>query len=550
VGEFRRGLGILLIIACCTIPTLGVAGAPASRARPRVAARFPGPTLRLAMPDSSPTIDPALVADEQNVQLANMLYGGLVKLDASYHIVLDAAAKYTLSSNRRVFTFFLRKGLKFSNGDPLTARDFAFSIQRSLNPALRSPSAPTYLMDIQGAYRYVQGRTKQVSGIRVVNADTLRITTRWPAPYFLTELTYPTSFALDSKRISSAGTLDNVSWYSHPISSGPYRVSTWVPNAALVLNPNLHYWGPRPELGHIRIALGPLPSSKLYPFLSHALDVTTISTYRPALDGRPGINEAPVLGINGVYMNVRAKPFQSVHVRRALTLALNRSRLVRAAMGSDAIACSDYVPPGEPAYGPHGALLNFNPVRARSEIAAAGFVDGKKFPRLTLYYPDDPLVGRLTRSMAKQWYEILGIHVSVRALTLNTLLTKVQSGSVPFYLLGWNAEYPDLRDALSLRWETGSPNNYVHFRSAAFDRLARSADATWNPARRMRLYSAAESVLASDAAWIPLYVPNRMVFIRPNVTNLKLTGYGLIPQAADWSHVSFRGITVHERRGE
>src|SRR5205823_3647347 len=122
-------------------------------------------TLRLAIANSSPTVDPALVADEENVQLASLLYSGLVRLDPSYQVVPDAAAKYSVSPDHKTYTFYLRKGLKFSNGDPVTASDFEFSITRSLNPVLKSPSAPTYLLDIKGARAMLDGKAKSVSGV-------------------------------------------------------------------------------------------------------------------------------------------------------------------------------------------------------------------------------------------------------------------------------------------------------------------------------------------------------------------------------------------------
>ena len=85
----------------------------------------------------------------------------------------------------------------------VVADDVRYSIERSLNPALRSPSAPTYLIDIAGAYEYVTGKAKSVSGVKVVDSHTVRITTRWAVPYFLMELTYPTSYVLDAKLLKS-----------------------------------------------------------------------------------------------------------------------------------------------------------------------------------------------------------------------------------------------------------------------------------------------------------------------------------------------------------
>src|SRR5947209_1118409 len=238
-------LAVALVVLCaCLLPALTFASSrngaskttPKPTPKPTAGASLP--QLRLAMPDTSPVVDPALVADEENVQLANLLYLGLVRLDAKYRVQPAAAQRIDISSDHRHYTFHIRHGLKFSNGDPITASDFDFAITRSLDPNLKSPSGAYYLLDIAGASQYVAGKAKSVSGISVADAYTFKITTRWPVAYFLMELTYPTSFALDEKVISKMGPPDNSNWYSKPVSSGPFKLKSVTPNVRMVLVPN------------------------------------------------------------------------------------------------------------------------------------------------------------------------------------------------------------------------------------------------------------------------------------------------------------------------
>src|SRR5690242_18064296 len=160
------GAALALAILACALPVVrafGAASGPGSAAARTKPALHTGGELRIAMPDASLTVDPALVADEQNAQLAGMMYQGLVRLDAHYR-VQPGAATFSIGRDRRTYTFHLKRGLRFSNGDPVTASDFAFSINRSLDPAVRSPSAPTYLLDIQGARAVLAGKAKEASG--------------------------------------------------------------------------------------------------------------------------------------------------------------------------------------------------------------------------------------------------------------------------------------------------------------------------------------------------------------------------------------------------
>lgn len=530
---------VMVVLAASLVPTLSHSSVTASAPTPGVVHRQVArshPTLRLAMPDASPTIDPALAADEANAQLASLLYEGLVRLDARYRVVPAAASRFTIAPDHRTYTFYLRRNLRFSNGQPITAYDFQFAMTRSLDASVKSPSAPTYLLDIEGAGAKLAGKAKTVSGIKVLNAYTLQLTARWPVPYFLMELTYPTSYALDEKAITKLGPVDNTSWYSNPVSSGPYRLKSWIPNVKMVLVPNKYFAGTRPQLKQIVISLLPLPATGLATYISHSLDIVNLPENSQGLAQKVrGIHETKMLAIDGVYMNLRRKPFDNQNVRRALTLALDRTALVTSNLGRTVTPFGGYVPPGESGYDRHLRVLPHDVAAARAALKAG--LGGKAFPPITLYYVDDPALAGLAIAIAKAWHNALGITVGTSALTVNTLLAKVQAGSLPLYLGGWSADYPDPHDWLSLQWQSDVPNNNVAYRSKTFDRLTETADVTWNDARRASLYDQAQQVLVNEAAWIPLYIPHRFVYIRPRVQNLTLTGYGLIPADGAWARV-------------
>ena len=533
----RRAMLSACSLVVCLAPALSFAYPALSGPKQVTATVVAGSSpLRLAIPDASPTVDPALVADEENVQLANLLYMGLVRLDDRYRVVPAAASHYTLWRDHRTYTFYLRRDLRFSNGHPVTAYDFRYAITRALNPTLKSPSAATYLLDIAGAADVLTGKSKSLRGLKVIDRYTLQITARWAVPYFLMELTYPTSFALDEKHMSRLGPVDSTAWYSSPVGSGPYRLKSWVPNSKMVLVPNKYFRGPPPSLKQVTISLDPLPRSNLYRYLTHSLDAVSLPAYDKHVVHQDGIVDTDMLSVAGLYMNFRVKPFNSALVRQALTLSIDRNQIVPAAMGSAATPFAGSVPPGEWGYYRGLHTLPYDPARARTTLQRGG-VNPKSFPSMTLYYADDTSNARLARAVVKQWHRNLGITVDTRALTVNTLFSQAESGSLPLYLSGWSADYPDPHDWLSSQWESKANNDDVAYRSARFDALVRAADVTWNPDRRLRLYNAAQQQLVDDAAWIPLFVRHRLVYLRPSVANLVVTGFGLIPRGGSWADV-------------
>ncbi len=555
-----RMTGLAIFVIAALIPALTFASSRESSSKPptppTVKPVVAPTTLRLALPDTSVSVDPGLVADDENAQLANLLYSGLVRLDASYHVVPDAASRYVVSADHLVYTFYLRHGLRFSNGDPVTAGDFAYAITRSLSPVLKSPSAATYLLDIKGARAVLTGKATAVSGLKVIDAYTLQITARWPVPYFLMELTYPTSFALDPKAINQYGAPDNTDWYTHPVGSGPYRLQSWDPNNRMVLKRNKYYYGTHPSVGTVDVSLAPLPGvgADLYRYVTQNLDVVTLPAYDSVLAHEPGIHETKMLSIAGIYMSVTTKPFDNIHVRRALTMSLDRATLVNQQAAGIVSPFGGFVPPGQAGYDPRLHLLPFNPAQARHELALGGFSNGKKFPSTTLYYGVDAnnpdvatLIQHLAAAIAHNWEKNLKISVNTQQLTLNTLYAKAQANTLGVYLSGWSADYPDAHDWLSEQWKTHALDNIVGFSDKAFDDTVETADVTWNPARRMALYDQAQQILVNDAAWIPMYIPYRLVYIRSTVKNVYLTGYGIIPKSGSWATVRVGAVTTQRR---
>jgi peptide/nickel transport system substrate-binding protein/oligopeptide transport system substrate-binding protein len=330
------------------------------------------------------------------------------------------------------------------------------------------------------------------------------------------------------------------------VGSGPYKLKSWSQTkVGLVRNP--YYSGPRPAIDQITISLSPLPDTGTYDYLTKTLDVTNFPGYDRTLVGQPGIREARKLAIDGIYMNVHKKPFGNRDVRRALTLALNRPALVTAAMGKSATPFKGYVPMDQPGYDAGLKTLSHNAKQAVAELKAGGYSDPKKFPQTTLYYFEDPAVAKLARGIVTAWRKTLHITIATQPLTLNTLVANIQANKLGLYLFGWAADYPDPHDWLSLQWETGALDNNVRYHNAAFDRLVQSADVTWNRTNRMRLYNQAQQMLTDDAAWIPMYIPHRLVYVRPTVTNLSVTGYGLIPQSGNWARVQVRKASASRR---
>jgi ABC-type oligopeptide transport system substrate-binding subunit len=298
----------------------------------------------------------------------------------------------------------------------------------------------------------------------------------------------------------------------------------------------------------VSLSLAPLPSSDIYTYVTHNLDVASLPWLDRTYIHQPGVVDKKMLAIDGIYMNLKSKTFGDVRVRRALAMALDRTKLVSTAFGDAATPFAGFVPPGQDGYDPRLHAPVYSPSQARASLRAGGYATPNSFPQVTLYYAQDSSLAELAQPIASSWHKVLGIRVQTQALTSNTLVAKIQAGSLPLFLFGVTADYPDPHDWLALQWESGALYNNVNYRSGRFDKVAKTADVTWNARQRDRLDDQAQQILADDTASIPLYIPHRVVYIRPSVENLYVTGYGVIPRLGSWAQVQFQTVPASAHR--
>ncbi|MDO9287658.1 MAG: ABC transporter substrate-binding protein, partial [Thermodesulfovibrionales bacterium] len=170
------------------------------------------------------TLDPALIVDVTGGSISAKLFNGLVKMDRDLGIAPDIASKYEISKNGLIYRFELKNGVRFSNGIEVKAGDFKYSFERILNPSTRSPN--TWVFDrIKGTKEFMNGKAKEVSGIKVINNYVLEITLARPFSPFLNLLTMTAAYVVPEEEVKKWG----VDFSSHPVGTGPFILTHWLP---------------------------------------------------------------------------------------------------------------------------------------------------------------------------------------------------------------------------------------------------------------------------------------------------------------------------------
>ena len=204
--------------------------------------------------DDPPTLDPALATDAYSDLVIRQLFGGLVAFDDNLNVVPDIAATLpSVSTDGKTYTFVLRKGVTFTDGQEVTSADFKYSMERATDPKLAGPQPASslpgalFLGDIVGVKDKLDGKATQISGIQTPDPYTLVITIDAPKAYFLSKLTSGPAFVVESSNVK-----EGPNWTERPRGTGPFRLEKWVHKGEIVLAANDKYYAGRPALDTVK----------------------------------------------------------------------------------------------------------------------------------------------------------------------------------------------------------------------------------------------------------------------------------------------------------
>jgi ABC-type oligopeptide transport system substrate-binding subunit len=518
-------------------------------------------TLRFAVAQDAGTLDPAQTYASADLQVAQNLFDGLVRYDDALNVVPDlAAGAPTISADQLTYTFRLRPGTAFSNGDRLTSRDVVYSWNRAA--AQQGPYAATFSA-VAGFDRLpvqppAPDRLEQLlaendpavrlTGLTAPDDATLVVKLARPAGWFLSALALPgaVGMVVDQRVVPK----DPAGWWTKPetlVGSGPYRLSRRSQGRSLDFAAVRDWWGsPPPTVRAVHVDVIPDAAGReaAYeqgqydlngfggPSTLTATDLTRIrSTPRLAAElvARPGTGSAWV-SFNLVHDGVRAAggPFLTTlgqagrDLRLAFALALDRKRLASACGALCTPATGGLIPTGLAGYGGDGSdpLAVFDPARARTLLHGAD-PDGARTRGLAFVYDaESPLYRTLAQSLREQWKANLGVQVDLQPEAHQQLLRDTRAGKLVLSRGGWQADYDhpqDWYDNLFGR-AAGCPDSNCGsgYDTAAFDQVAAQADAKPLPAA-LPLYRQLGQMLSADAAYVPLVYSTRTYVIKPYV---------------------------------
>ncbi len=486
------------------------------------------------------TLDPAKVTDLSSSQAIELVFSGLVSLDPkTLKVVPDIATNWDVSEQGKRYTFHLKSGVKFSNGDPADASAFAYSIDRALDPATKSLVASLYLGHIQGATDRNAGKIPTIIGTGVVVIDplTLQINLVSPVSYFLEALSYPTSWAVDKQVVQQYGER----WYDgHAIGTGPFTLKSWQHKVKLTFLQNPNWYGKKLSLTEIDMPMIADTSTAFKSFQAKELDIdngvdSADYSIAKAL-GPKSFFESPFLSIGYLAPNSAMAPFNNLTVRQAFAEAVDRDTIANQVLNGFVYPTDHIVPKGMPGYFDGLKGLPFNPKDAKAKLTSV-YSDVSKMPTVTLEYPKIADNDKVAAKLQQDFQTYLGVHINLNPVDFEQLISDVYTYKVQFYFLGWIADYPDPQDWTSIQFVKGSANNTMNFEDPQVDQLTAQADVEQDQAKRFALYNQAEELAVDEVAWIPFNQGKNIYVFQPWVKGFVQSAGGLTPDLV-WPNVS------------
>lgn len=481
-------------------------------------------------------LDPHVVVSYNDFNIVVALFEGLTGIDETTSQPIPAAAeRWETSGDGLVWRFHIRAGARWSNGDPLTARDFVFGIHRALSPRLASEYAYV-LFPIRNAEAFNAGRLDDFSqvGVKAVDDQTLEITLAQPAPYLAAAATLPAWFPAHQTSIEKLGPFDDrAAKWTRPenmVCNGPFLLKEWSPGSRVVVDRNPNYWDAK-RVRLTRIMFFPIEnaSTQEAAFRAGQLHVTSdvplsrIAFYRR---NQPGILRIdPFLDTAFLRFNTVRKPFADPRVRQALARALDRTALVRDVTLGGQQPAHCLTPPGMPGYTARTSIPD-DFAGARRLLAEAGYPGGRGFPRVEIQFTTLELNQRLLEAVQQMWRRELGIEVSLANKEQRVWLSDERLRNYDISYAHWIGDYVDPGTYLEL-FLTDGGNNSTGWSSPEYDRLVAAGSSALDPSRRVELYQQAEALLLDDAPIAPVFFGTRVFLCHPAVRNWRPALLGL-----------------------
>lgn len=498
--------------------------------------------LHLGVGSEPSDIDPHIVTGIGEAKVLHALFEPLVSFDPQTLKPTPALAeRWDISADGLTWTFHLRAA-RWSNGEPITAQDCIDSWRRILTPSLGADYAYMLYM-IRGAEAFNKGTGDFAQvGLAAPDDRTLVVHLTAPTPYFHQVLLNSPWRPVNVRAIARVGDIHRrgTPWTrpEHIVTSGPFHLVEWSTNQRLVAEKSATYWD-RANVKLNSIVFYPIDSidaeerafraGQLH--ITYALSLSKLASYRRDLPDSLRVD--PYLNTFFLRFNTRRAPLDQPALRRALSLAIDRTLIAEKILRGGQRPAPSLVPPETPDY-PVPALPARDVETARKLLAAAGYAEGRGVPPIELVYNNSETNRLVAEAIQEMWRRDLGLTVQLLNQEYKVVFANRRTGNYQIILGSWVGDYLDATTFLDL-WRSDAGNNQTGWAEPRYDELMNRAAAETDPAARGRLLQEAELLMLEAAPIAPIYFNTHVYLVHPAVK-------GWQPNPMD--HTDYRHVSL------
>ena len=481
------------------------------------------------------SLDPHQGQDVADLTIVSDMFEGLVAFDGDGELVPGVAISWESSLDGKQYRFHLAPNLSWSDGVALTADDFVYSLRRALAPANASPTA-YHLYPIINAPEINNGQRQiEELGVRALDKTTLLIELSAPTPYLPAILALAVAMPVPRHVVEMYGK----SWTKpgHIVSNGAYKLVDWLPSEYIEVVRNSHF-RLASEVAIEQVRYYPLEDgvAALNRFRAGMLDIghgvpfSKLGWMRENLPA--ALRLSPGLTTEYLAINVTHSNLSDPRVRRALSLAIDREKIVGKLRRTGERAAYGFVPPGMPGYGQNSQLdfvempMEQRLVESRRLMAEAGYSPDKPLP-VTLRFFAGKASKKIAIVLAAMWKPI-GVKTALMSSDSRVLVADMLNQDYDIVLTNWGADFADASNFIDLH-HSRSESNFPGYSNPDYDDFVRAASLEADPVRRNQLLHRAEALLMKDQPVIPIFYMTSKWMVGADVIGWKDNALDLHP---------------------
>lgn len=492
--------------------------------------------INLLVASEPPSLHPQLATDTTSGVIIQNVFEGLTTL-VNGEVQNAAAENVEVSEDLLTYTFTLRD-TTWSNGDPVTAEDFAYAWKFALTPENASEYA-SILYPIKGAQAFNEGTgTVEDLGIKVVDDKTLEVTLENPTPYFLELTAFKTYYPIHQATAEA-----NETWFAEAgdsyVTNGAYTLADWQHSASMTLKKNESYWdADNVAIDTVNIAMVESEATQSTMFDAGEIDYLGAPFGSIALDVIDRYKQEGILTIAdyaGLYMyklNTTGEFTSNANIRKALALAIDRQGLIDNVLKGEQAPGVALVPAAIKGFEEDMGYIKDNDIEGAKAALEAGMKElGISDPseiKLNLSFNTSEAHAAIAQFIQEGWRTALGIEVTLDNSEWQVYLDKVSNLDYDIARMGWIADYNDAYTFLEMYNSAENGNNDTGWENPEYTALLEQSNKESDPAKRLELMKEAQGIFMSEMPIAPIYYYTNLSVKKDYVENIEPDSLGNI----------------------